>query len=346
MHRASLSLLFPFLLSLLNSPIRAATTTCTISTGHDGICVSTTSCASGGGTSTPGFCPGAADIQCCTYGSCALPSSGLAGLCLPTSSCSSGGGTSTAGLCPGDSSIQCCTYGTCSVGGVGGECVDTGACSGTSTPGYCPSGSNIQCCTGGGGGGGGGGSTGGGGDDDDDVPAEYQGDGSTCSSGYPLLNTASLALIREFEGLYASPYGDPDGHPTIGIGHLCSDASCSDVNYPIPLSVDDAWALLIGDLLEYRKCISDDLASTVHLNANQFGALVSWAYNEGCAAAGSSTLIRELNAGEDADTVAEEELPKWVYGDNGVLPGLVRRRNAEVALFKTADSVVANPNPC
>lgn len=82
------------------------------------------------------------------------------------------------------------------------------------------------------------------------------------------------------------------------------------------------------------------------LNANQYGALVSWAFNEGCGAAGSSTLIGELNAGEDPDTVAEEELPRWVYGDSEVLPGLVRRRVAEVDLFKAADSVVANPNPC
>jgi len=37
----------------------------------------------------------------------------------------------------------------------------------------------------------------------------------------------------------------------------------------------------------------------VTLNANQYGALCSWAFNEGCGNVGSSTLISRLNAGED-----------------------------------------------
>lgn len=83
------------------------------------------------------------------------------------------------------------------------------------------------------------------------------------------------------------------------------------------------------------------------LNPNQYGALVSWAFNVGCTNAGGSTLIRELNEGEDPDTVASTELPKWVYGSNGEeLPGLVRRRAAEVNQFKTAASGVAHPPPC
>jgi hypothetical protein len=42
------------------------TPTCIIPSGADGTCVDTTTCASEGGTSTPGYCPGADDIQCCT----------------------------------------------------------------------------------------------------------------------------------------------------------------------------------------------------------------------------------------------------------------------------------------
>jgi len=41
--------------------------TCTVSTtGAMGICIETSQCASEGGTSTPDYCPGAADIECCT----------------------------------------------------------------------------------------------------------------------------------------------------------------------------------------------------------------------------------------------------------------------------------------
>jgi GH24 family phage-related lysozyme (muramidase) len=70
------------------------------------------------------------------------------------------------------------------------------------------------------------------------------------------------------------------------------------------------------------------------LSFNQYGALVSWSFNMGCGAAETSTLVRRLNEGEDVNTVLSEELPRWVYGGGVVLPGLVRRRNAEVALAK------------
>jgi lysozyme len=41
--------------------------TCTVTeTGDMGVCIDTTECASEGGTSTPDFCPGPSNIQCCT----------------------------------------------------------------------------------------------------------------------------------------------------------------------------------------------------------------------------------------------------------------------------------------
>ncbi len=43
---------------------------CTVSTtGTSGTCMTTTSCAAAGMTSTPDYCPGATNIQCCTTGS-------------------------------------------------------------------------------------------------------------------------------------------------------------------------------------------------------------------------------------------------------------------------------------
>ncbi|KAG0002412.1 hypothetical protein BGZ80_008866 [Entomortierella chlamydospora] len=72
--------------------------------GIAGSCVSTTSCASSGGTSTKGYCPNDPnDVRCCTYGTC--KSNGVPGKCVSTSSCS---GKSIAGLCPGPTNIQCC----------------------------------------------------------------------------------------------------------------------------------------------------------------------------------------------------------------------------------------------
>lgn len=76
--------------------------------------------------------------------------------------------------------------------------------------------------------------------------------------------------------------------------------------------------------------------SGVTLNENAYGALVSFSFNVGNANFKSSTLLRRLNAGEDELTVIAEELPKWNKAGGQVLPGLTRRRNAEIALSKQA----------
>ena len=93
----------------------------------------------------------------------------------------------------------------------------------------------------------------------------------------------------------------------------------------------------------FQSCVARLVADTVRLNANQYGALVSWAFNIGCGAAGTSTLIRRLNAGEAPNTVAAEELPRWNQANGQVLPGLVTRRAREVTLFRTASSSIVHP---
>ncbi|RFU25668.1 hypothetical protein B7463_g10670, partial [Scytalidium lignicola] len=319
-----LALLLPFLTALLTISSQALAapglfereTLCTVNSGQAGVCISTSSCHSSGGSSQAGHCPGAADIQCCTHGSCSV--GGVPGLCTPTSSCGSNGGTSTAGHCPGLANIQCCTYGKCSVGGLSGTCQKTNTCSGTKTPGHCPGPADVQCCTHGSSGGGGG-----------------------CSA--PAVNQATLNLIESFEGWSTTPYKDPDGNPTIGWGHLCSEVSCANIGYAIPLSKTNGQKLLQSDLKVAENCITKDISNSVKLNPNQYGALVSWAFNVGCSNAGSSTLVKELNDSENPDTVVSTELPKWDQGSNGVLPGLQRRRAAEVTLFKTAASGQAHP---
>lgn len=85
----------------------------------------------------------------------------------------------------------------------------------------------------------------------------------------------------------------------------------------------------------FQNCITQDTASSVVLNANTYGAFVSWAFNVGCGNSGSSSLISRLNDGDDPLVVAEEELPKWKFSGGVELPGLVRRRAAEVELAQT-----------
>ncbi|KAF2463526.1 family 24 glycoside hydrolase [Lindgomyces ingoldianus] len=162
----------------------------------------------------------------------------------------------------------------------------------------------------------------------------------------PNVNAATVSLIKEFEGFVAKPAPDPIGLPTVGYGHLCQTKGCSEVPYSFPLTTTTATKLLMSDLKSHQQAITLDTASSVVLNANQYGALVSWAFNVGNGNVKSSTLIKRLNNGEAANTVIAQELPKWNKAGGKVLAGLTRRRAAEVALAKTATSVKALPVGC
>lgn len=168
--------------------------------------------------------------------------------------------------------------------------------------------------------------------------------GSACTA--PAVNTRTIDHVKLSEGFEPSPAPDPINLPTVGYGHLCQTSGCAEVPFSFPLTQAQATTLLISDLRTFQNCIARDIVDSVRLNDNQYGALVSWAFNVGCANSASSTLIRRLNAGETPNVVAEEELPKWNKAGGNVLPGLVTRRAREVTLFKTASSVIAHPPPC
>ncbi|KAJ1945743.1 hypothetical protein FBU59_002219 [Linderina macrospora] len=162
-------------------------------------------------------------------------------------------------------------------------------------------------------------------------------------SGYcKSVNTATLDLIKEFEGFVPSPSPDPIGLPTVGYGHLCQSKGCKEVKYSFPLTKATAEALLKDDIPKYT-CIGRYLNGQVELNQNQWGALVSWVFNVGCGNAKSSTLVKRLNAGENPDTVIDEELPKWNRAGGNVMEGLKNRRAAEVKLAQTPSSDQAYP---
>ena len=71
---------------------------------------------------------------------------------------------------------------------------------------------------------------------------------------------------------------------------------------------------------------------TSKLNDNQFGALVSFAYNIGTGALGRSTLLRMVNANPN-DPAIRAEFLKWNRAGGRVLNGLTRRREAEANLY-------------
>jgi len=172
------------------------------------------------------------------------------------------------------------------------------------------------------------------------------GGGGTCKA--PPLNAATVDLIKKSEGFVRSPKPDPIGLPTVGYGHLCKTKGCSEVKYKFPLTPTTAAELLQDDAKPFETCIKDMLNSNVKLNDNQYGALVSWAFNVGCPNARSSQLRKRLNAGQNPNTVAAQELPKWNKAGSPlrVFRGLTTRRANEVELFRTASSKQALPVRC
>jgi lysozyme len=134
-----------------------------------------------------------------------------------------------------------------------------------------------------------------------------------------------VALIKEFEGLRLQSYYCASGVLTIGYGSTGQHVYPGQV-----ISEEVAEDLLRLDLGRFEDGVRELVK--VDITTHEFDALVSFSFNTGVAALEHSTLLRRLNAGEDKPTVFKEELPRWVNGSNGPLPGLVRRRQAEIDL--------------
>jgi len=144
----------------------------------------------------------------------------------------------------------------------------------------------------------------------------------------------ALPLIREFEGLSLEAYIDPVGIATIGYGTI-RYPNGQPVLLGDRISADRAEQLLRDAVTShYAPAMLAALPQARHYSAAQQGALLSFTYNVGVGALQRSSLRRRLLAGEDPLVVIAEELPRWSRGDGRELPGLVRRRAAEVALFQ------------
>lgn len=151
-----------------------------------------------------------------------------------------------------------------------------------------------------------------------------------------------IALIKAHEGLRLEAYPDP-AHgwsvPTVGYGHT-SAAGPPKVERGMKITEAGADAILRQDLAKFEKYVTD--AVKVPLSQNEFDALVSFTFNLGPGNLRSSTLLRKLNAGDRAG--AADEFGKWVKAGGRTLPGLVKRREAERALFR-APMVDMRPAP-
>jgi lysozyme len=137
----------------------------------------------------------------------------------------------------------------------------------------------------------------------------------------------AMDLAKQFEGCELKAYPDPARGwdlPTIGYGCTGPD-----------ITRDTVWTQAQADAeLEQRMTgfgESVDRLVKVPITDEQKGALADFAYNLGPVALQNSTLLRLLNGGNAQG--AADEFKKWVKAGGVTLPGLVKRRDAERALF-------------
>lgn len=165
------------------------------------------------------------------------------------------------------------------------------------------------------------------------------------------LNADTITLIKQFESLHdgdlskigLQPKQCPAGVWTVGYGHALrghdghylrgkEDEAEAYKHYGY-LTEEGAEALLQQDLAEFSSDVERLL--TLPATSNEFGAMVSLAYNIGINNFAKSSVLRHFNANHKL--LASDAFLLWtkatVNGQRKVLPGLVRRRQAERLLF-------------
>lgn len=146
-------------------------------------------------------------------------------------------------------------------------------------------------------------------------------------------NSIAAKFIAHFEGLELHQYYCSAGVSTIGLG-----TTRWHNGEPIPVGAtvtkDEAIALFKRDSLEFILEIQRMV--DVPLSARQIAALLSFSYNCGWQGLEESSLLRSVNNGASIDEV-RGNFRKWAKAGGEVLPGLLRRRNAEAMLWENRD---------
>jgi GH24 family phage-related lysozyme (muramidase) len=152
-----------------------------------------------------------------------------------------------------------------------------------------------------------------------------------------------IEFIKAWEGTNIiagkhKPYNDSEGFCTIGYGHLIDYKKCEQITltpeFANGIPENKAVELFQGRLVEFEKAIQRDI--TVNLYQYEFDALVSLIFNTGSeflntggARNGETQIKKKINSknySPGADEMSDVT--------NGGTSGLVKRRKAEINMFK------------
>ena len=164
------------------------------------------------------------------------------------------------------------------------------------------------------------------------------------------LKPEVLKMLKHHEGVRLKPYLCPAHIWTIGVGHVlyqdqiklpmarvgaATNAKTIRKDYPLKGPDNRTWfmeevdALLAQDLATFTRGV--DRLVNGRATDGQFGALVSFAFNAGLGNLQRST-IRQRHLRGDYEGAAEAFM-MWTKAGGRELPGLVKRRKDERALY-------------
>ena len=167
------------------------------------------------------------------------------------------------------------------------------------------------------------------------------------------LSKAGEDLMHRFEGFRSKPYLCPAHIWTIGYGHVLyqeqirlpvvrpegkTKADIPMIRKEMPIKLEDfrVWSkqeideLFRADVATFERGVLRLVPGVVGRQGS-FDALVSFAFNAGLGNLQRSQIRMRANRGDWEG--AAEAFMAWTRGGGKVLPGLVRRRQAEIALF-------------
>jgi len=161
------------------------------------------------------------------------------------------------------------------------------------------------------------------------------------------LSKAGADLMHRFEGCRNKPYLCPAHIWTIGYGHVlyqdqirwpmvASEGKPARKEYSLKPEDARVWSkaeieeLFAVDVASFERGVLRLIPGVVG-RQGAFDALVSFAFNAGLGNLQRSTIRMKANRGDWEG--AAEAFMAWTKGGGKELPGLVRRRKAEIELF-------------
>jgi len=141
----------------------------------------------------------------------------------------------------------------------------------------------------------------------------------------------AMSIAVPCEGYSSTPYLCPAGYWTQGYGTTIKPDGQRVTKDSPPCTKEQAYEWLSTTL---ESNLIDVLRSSPVLSSypDALGAIVDFVYNLGIGRYRSSTLKRRIDLMDWEG--AREELAKWTRGGGRVLPGLVKRREAEASYLR------------